>query len=269
MRTPDGAGAGGSSPAGRPHPSHVDEPHRPFAVLLASRPPSEARGRARSVLVSFVLHATVGTSLVWATMAMSQEVTREEEPVFIELVEEVAPPPPPPPPAVEEQAPPTVEEVFKGFQILEVPEFVPPDIPPPAAHAAFSERDFTGEGVEGGRADGREAPDSVSRVVDPGPAFTPYTVAPRLENRQEIARALEREYPPILRDARIGGTVVLWVHIDEQGQVTDTRVHTSSGHDHLDRAAMAVAREMRFTPALNRDLSVPVWVSLPVTFTVR
>ena len=40
---------------------------------------------------------------------------------------------------------------------------------------------------------------------------------------------------------------------------------TSSHHD----AAIKVAGIMKFTPALNRDKKVPVWVSLPITFQVR
>ena len=245
-----------------------DEPHRPFAVLLASRPPAERGGRARSGLVSLLLHGSVGAGLVMATLVMAEEVVEEDEPIYVELVEEVAPPPPPPPPPMQEP-PPQVEEVFRGFQTLALPDFVPPEIPPPVETSAFTERDFTGEGVEGGRADGREAPDSVSRVEAPGPSFTPFTVAPTLRNRDEVARALEREYPPLLRDAGIGGTVVVWMFIDVEGRVTDTRVHTPSGHEALDGAALAVAEAMRFSPALNRDTKVPVWVSLPITFQVR
>ena len=37
------------------------------------------------------------------------------------------------------------------------------------------------------------------------PTFTPMTVRPEILNRTEIMRAMEREYPPLLRDAGVGG----------------------------------------------------------------
>jgi hypothetical protein len=49
------------------------------------------------------------------------------------------------------------------------------------------------------------------------PVFTPYTVRPSILNREEVTRALEREYPSLLRDAGIGGTVLVWFFIDEEG----------------------------------------------------
>jgi periplasmic protein TonB len=101
------------------------------------------------------------------------------------------------------------------------------------------------------------------------PVFTPYEVAPRLRNRDEFSRLLERRYPSMLRDAGIGGTVVLWVRIDESGAVQATRVTGSSGHEQLDAVAREVMAQARFTPALNRDRSVPVWIQLPVTFQTR
>ena len=101
------------------------------------------------------------------------------------------------------------------------------------------------------------------------PTFTPYTVRPDIKNRGDVARALEREYPPLLRDAGIGGTVQVWFFIDEEGRVVNTQVNESSGHKALDDAAIKVAEIIEFTPALNRDKRVPVWISLPITFTTR
>lgn len=113
-------------------------------------------------------------------------------------------------------------------------------------------------------------PDSVyTTAVSEINAFTPFTVRPDIKNRGEIERALIREYPPLLRDAGIGGTVEVWFHIDEEGVVRETRVRTGSGYAALDEAALAVADIMKFTPAQNRDKVVPVWVQMPIKFEVR
>ncbi len=101
------------------------------------------------------------------------------------------------------------------------------------------------------------------------PAFIPYDVPPRLRNGETVGRLLEREFPESLRRAGIGGRVELWIHVDVEGRVTDVQVRTSSGHPALDAAAARVAREMRFSPALNRDRRTAVWVSQDVTFSVR
>jgi periplasmic protein TonB len=77
-------------------------------------------------------------------------------------------------------------------------------------------------------------------------------------------------YPGVLRNAGIGGTVLLWVQIDERGSVRQTEVMESSGYAQLDRVAEEVMREVaRFRPALNRDQAVTVWVQIPVVFETR
>jgi protein TonB len=107
------------------------------------------------------------------------------------------------------------------------------------------------------------------RALEEAPAFTPFTVKPDIRNREEVQRALQREYPPLLRDAGIGGTVLVWFFIDEDGHVVRTLVQEGSGYEGLDNAALKVAGIIQFTPALNRDKRVPVWISLPVTFTLE
>jgi TonB family protein len=101
------------------------------------------------------------------------------------------------------------------------------------------------------------------------PHFTPYTQKPTLLNRQEVSQALVKNYPPDLRAVGVGGTVLTWVLVDEQGHIADVQVKESSGNDQLDSAAMAVARVMRFTPARNQNVTVPVWIALPIVFRSR
>ena len=100
------------------------------------------------------------------------------------------------------------------------------------------------------------------------PVFTPMTVRPEIVNRGEVQAALMREYPPILRDSGIGGTVEIWFFISEEGRVLDSRVSKSSGQVQFDEAALKVADVVRFSPALNRDQRVQVWIQLPITFQV-
>ena len=135
-----------------------------------------------------------------------------------------------------------------------------------AAEAATrrAEVEATRVEAEATRAEAAVEPDPSS-----GPVFTPYTVAPNYTNANDVRRALEREYPPLLRDAGIGGTVRVWFFIDRGGKVQKASVNESSGSEALDEAALRVAPIFEFTPAMNRDKAVPVWVSLPITFTTK
>jgi periplasmic protein TonB len=196
-----------------------------------------------SIAVATVLHfvaLTMFPQMQTADLSMNSPIFQQ-----VEIPPEVQIPPPP-----EQIQRPQVPVMSANFEV-EADLTIPPvtfernpvsELPPP-----------TGRGVD------------VSR----DPIFTPYEVKPELRDRAGFARLLERRYPAMLRDAGIGGTVVLWVHIDEAGIVRGTRVTQSSGYEQLDEAARAVMVDARFTPALNRDQRVPVWIQIPVTFQTR
>lgn len=105
------------------------------------------------------------------------------------------------------------------------------------------------------------------RVATPDSAAE--AVRPKLLNNHEVATALERFYPPGLRDLGIGGTVNVWFFIDRAGRVQEAVVGDPSPYGSFNRAALRVARIMRFTPAYNGGEPVPVWVALDVTFEVQ
>jgi TonB family protein len=110
-----------------------------------------------------------------------------------------------------------------------------------------------------------ESPASVAMALEE-PRFTPYDVRPELIGAAEARALVAAHYPPMLRDAGIGGTALLWVLIDATGRVTHARLVESSGHEALDDAASAAMHRFRFTPASHQGTPVPVWIQLPVRF---
>lgn len=98
------------------------------------------------------------------------------------------------------------------------------------------------------------------------PSFTPYTSAPRIVNAAEVQKVLAQEYPPLLRDAGIGGTVVVHLYVDVTGNPVNVLLDRSSGHAALDKAALRAAKSFNFSPAKNREETVPAWIRLPITF---
>lgn len=228
--------------------------------LLASKPPKN-RAKYFTSVTSMAFHGGLAYLAISATTGAGV-VKQEDEVTVMEMTQEMEAPPPPPPPPVDQPSAPV-----SGFQVLTVPDIVPATIPPPG-EVAFKAADFTGQGIQAGTSTGEKKEEQVVAIGET-PSFTPFTVAPQLQNRDEVARALEREYPSLLRDAGVGGKVDVWIRISEQGKVQNVQVHTSSGQPALDDAALKVAQVMQFTPAMNRDKQVPVWVSIPITFQVR
>jgi periplasmic protein TonB len=116
--------------------------------------------------------------------------------------------------------------------------------------------------------------------LDPGPPLSPPTglgaesglfwaeSAPRLLNRGEITRLMERQYPPVLRERGVQGTVVFQVLVGTDGRVAEART-LRSAHPAFEAPAERVLRRMRFEPATSRARPVPVWVELPVTFRLQ
>jgi TonB family protein len=112
-------------------------------------------------------------------------------------------------------------------------------------------------------------PATAQDPIPEAPTVTPFTVAPQILNRDEVVEAMRSAYPTRLRDAGIGGTVSVWFYIDDQGRVARRIVNEGSGVEELDRAALELAGVYRFSPAMNRERRVGVWVSLPITFATR
>ncbi|HEX8671171.1 MAG TPA: TonB family protein [Longimicrobium sp.] len=93
---------------------------------------------------------------------------------------------------------------------------------------------------------------------------------PQLSNRAVVQRAMERTYPPLLRDAGVGGTVSLRFTILEDGSVDPASVEVLESDDpQFSQAAIEVAVRMRFTPGMVNDQPVRTTVQLPITYQVQ
>ena len=182
----------------------------------------------------------------WPTLTAEDVSFTTEELEMIELPPEIEIPPPPE--AISRPATPVMATADIDDDITIAPTTFEDnpieDLPPPPTD---------------------DGPSDISAA----PVFTPMTVRPEIRNRGEVTAALMREYPPILRDAGIGGRVVVWFFISEEGVVGDRRVSQTSGQVQFDDAALRVAEIISFTPALNRDQRVAVWIEVPITFQVQ
>ncbi len=197
-----------------------------------------------SMIAATVLHFLLFQ--LWPTSTVKETSFTVEELKIIELPPEIEIPPPPE--AISRPATPVIATVEIDDDITIAPTTFKDNpvevLPPPPTNDG--ELDLSA-----------------------APVFTPMTVQPEIRNRREVEAALMRLYPPLLRNTGIGGQVVVWFFISKEGTVLDRRVSQSSGHAQLDKAALKVADVFRFTPALNRDRRVQVWIQLPITFQVQ
>ena len=207
------------------------------------------KGSFRSLFWSSIIFATLAH---FAAFAFAPELTSEDfsftstELTAVEIPPEIEIPPPPK--SIARPATPVIATTEVNEEITIAPttfEDNPVESLPPPPSVTEEDTDISAR-----------------------PTFTPFTVAPEILNREEIVTAMMRNYPRLLRASGIGGIVKVFFFIDETGHVQATQVDESSGYESLDQAALELAEMYRFSPALNRDTQVPVWVSFPVEFRI-
>jgi periplasmic protein TonB len=251
-----------------------------FNKLVASEGRKKSFWSPTTVIGSIALHVVLVVVASQGALGKASEQRQTEE--FVEFVdvaqeeaepepepevEEAAPPPPPP------EAPPPVA---RGFQ-----ELVPPTEPPPRipdvdpTQVAVRAEDFSGLGQRGGVSDGAAGgvAQDVSRREEPADEGT-YELStveeqPRATNMQELGRLLERNYPPMLRDAGVQGQVVVRLRVMEDGRVDASSIQiVSASHDQFGDATRRTVERLRFRPARVGGRPVRVWVDLPIQWTI-
>lgn len=254
-----------------------------FKKLVASEGKKKGLFTPGAGLASVVIHGAMVAAFVAVGVGAEAVTKKSEELVdYVEIEEEKAaepeppkpeePPPPPPPEPEQQEAPPVV----KGTQ-----ELIPPETPPPTIKApdptqvAVNPEDFSGQGKLGGVAKGVEngvAQDVTNRTAPPDQGtydLESVQEKPSLSNASEVQRTLSRSYPPLLRDAGVGGQVQVKMRVNEDGRVDASSIEIlDTSHEQFGDAARRVVERMRFRPAKVDGRAVKVWVILPVTFQV-
>jgi protein TonB len=188
----------------------------------------------------------------------------------------VAPPPPPPPP------PPAAAPVKIVKQIqtdivngqLRTPTKIPEKVqmikeeeaPPPAMASTGVVGGVPG-GVPGGSMGG-----VMGSILSSTPVAVPHVATPqRVRVSQGVSagllvRKVNPNYPPLARQARIQGQVLLQAEISKDGSIQNLRL--ISGHPMLAPAAIEAVKQWKYKPYLLNGEPVEVETQVQVNFTL-
>ncbi|MFO8061916.1 MAG: TonB family protein [bacterium] len=104
--------------------------------------------------------------------------------------------------------------------------------------------------------------DDPSLTEEQGEIYRVYEDAP------QVVQMVDPAYPETAKQLGIEGTVFLELVVEKDGSVSNVKV-VRGVHPLLDDAARSAAYQMRFTPAMSRDIAVRAYVTFPVNFTLE
>lgn len=234
-----------------------------FNHLIATRPDNSDTHSFVASILSVAFHMSLVAALVWASSHVRDAVVNREPDVVQSIMIAT-------PLAHSEPAPShgsSAPSAQSAAAQLTTPTDIPSSIPPVDAASIPSDFAAPAPGVETGNDARPETPASGTSGTYEG--FAVLSTMPRLLNTEQVRRALSNNYPQLLKDSGIGGQALVWVLLGEDGRVERAQLKVSSGHPALDDVALKIAPTMRFSPAMNRNQQVKVWVAVPVVFSVR
>ncbi len=230
------------------------------------------KGNIWTTMLSFGLQVLLIGVLVLIPLIYTEALPKQQLMTFL-----VAPPPPPPPPPPPQavqivHTAPRVSELDNGA--LRAPTAIPKkiamikeeDAPPPSSG---------GFGVVGGVAGGMPG-GSMGGVIGGIVAATPVAV-PRMATPKSVRvssgvasglliKRVQPTYPPLARQARIQGTVMLAAVISKDGSIEN--LHVISGHPMLTQAALEAVKQWKYKPYLLNNEPVEVETQVQVNFSL-
>ena len=226
--------------------------------------------RGRTTTFAIILEIALIGVMVLMPLIFTEALPKQQLMTFL-----VAPPPPPPPP------PPAAAPIKVVHQIqtdivngaLRTPTKIPQkvqmikeDEAPPQMAAAGVVGGVPG-GVPGGSMNGvlggiiSSTPVAVPKVATPQRVRVSAGVTSGL-----LVRKVNPTYPPLARQARISGTVVLRAVISKDGSIENLSL--VSGHPMLAPAAIDAVKQWKYKPYLLNGEPVEVDTEVQVNFTL-
>jgi protein TonB len=227
--------------------------------------------RGATTAISFALQVVLIGILVLIPLLFTEALPKTQLMTFL-----VAPPPPPPPPPPPAAA---VVKVVKQIQTdiingqLRTPTKIPEKVqmikeeeaPPPINSMAGVLGGVPG-GVPGGQMGG-----VIGGIISSTPVVPRVATPQRVRVSQGVSqglliRKIQPTYPPLARQARIQGQVLLQAQISKQGTIENLQL--ISGHPMLAPAAIEAVKQWRYKPYFLNGEPVEVETQITVIFSL-
>jgi protein TonB len=228
--------------------------------------------RGATTAVSFVLQALLVGVLVLIPLIFTEALPKQQLMTFL-----VAPPPPPPPPPPPAAAPVKIVKQIQSDLVngqLRTPTKIPQKVqmikedeaPPPEMSTGGVVGGVPG-GVPGGQMGG-----VIGGIISSTPVAVPKVATPQRVrvslgvSQGLLIKRVQPNYPPLARQARIQGTVLLQAEISKDGTIENLRL--ISGHPMLAPAAIEAVKQWRYRPYMLNGEPVAVETQVQVNFTL-
>ena len=266
---------------------HADSTRPPPRVRASEPTALGGGGGGGSLLVAGVLSLVGHLLVLFAILVFAPPRFAEAaQPVAFEIHEVPAPLEETTPPEPEPEPPEPEPEEAPAPVPTRTPRVEEPPPPPaimtadgPAVGSDWAHPAGSADGVIGGTGSGdTPATTNVALIEEPAPR------RPTL-NRAEMRRRVlgyvrgtlssylngRIEYPLAARRSDLEGVVVLRLRLGNDGQILSVRLANTSGHDILDRAALAQVTNLRTMPAPPRTIpwDDAMEIPLPVVYRLR
>ncbi len=250
-----------------------------FEDSLLDSSVAQRKRRTWATLLSLVLQLFLIGLLLLLPLWFTDVLPKQQLLVFLEAP---PPPPPPPPPAASTPSPKVVKvtsNIANGR--LRTPNRIPAKVqmvkedeaPAPVATTGGMVGGVPGGipggqlgGVIGGIISSSSSLAAVPKLSQPAPAVQRVRVSQGVTKGLLIYR-VEPAYPPLAKQARIQGVVVLTAIIGKDGNVQNLQL--VSGHPLLAPAAIEAVKQWRYKPFLLNGQPVEVETTVTVNFHVR
>src|SRR5215475_12883580 len=225
--------------------------------------------RLGTTVLSFILQMMLLGILILIPLIYTEALPKTQLMTFL-----VAPPPPPPPPPPPAAAPVKVvkvqSEVINGqlrtpTKIPEKVQMIKEEEAPPAMGAGVM------GGVPGG-VPGGQMGGVIGGIISSTPVAVPKVATPQRVrvslgvSQGLLIKKVQPNYPPLARQARIQGTVLLQAEISKDGAIENLRL--INGHPMLAPAAIEAVRQWRYRPYMLNGEPVAVETQVQVNFTL-
>jgi protein TonB len=226
--------------------------------------------RGVTSFIAFIFEAVLVGVMVLIPLLFTDALPKTQLMTFL-----VAPPPPPPPPPPPAATPVRVVKVVQTEIVngqLRTPTKIPQKVemikedeaPPPVTAGVVG-------GVPGG-VPGGQMGGVIGGIINSTPVAVPKVATPQRVRVSQgvtqglVIRRVQPQYPPLARQARIQGSVVLQAEISKDGTIQN--LHLISGHPMLAPAAIEAVKQWRYKPYFLNGEPVEVETQITVNFSL-